>query len=155
MMQAQQLPMASSSSAGCLKNTTIAFGAIGFAKSSPTASGVVDLQQNTARLVAFTIAGFSVWVTSTVWFIQGTDYYHSETVMVFFFCNFGFVFAALVAGLAGGLNETYSKQLSMVMVGPQIISPVVQQMTPSGTPYHYQGPAPPRAPSSHGHSFYR
>ncbi|KAK8744806.1 hypothetical protein OTU49_000625 [Cherax quadricarinatus] len=75
-----------------------------------------DLRRLTAYMVALLIVGFSGWVTSVVWvsLYINNDWY-STHYLIFFGCNFGFVFAAVMAGLAGGLYDVYKSQVKMFM----------------------------------------
>lgn len=77
--------------------------------SFPTEAALVDLSKNSSRLVAFIIGGFSVWVTSTVWFTTYYDPY--DCFLVFFLCSFGFVPAIVVVGMSGGLGDLVSPGL--------------------------------------------
>ncbi|MPD04993.1 hypothetical protein E2C01_100710 [Portunus trituberculatus] len=68
--------------------------------SFPSGETLQDLHQCVARLVAFTVLGFTTWVDSVVWIAQLPD---DEKAIVYHACNYGFVISAIVAGLAGGL----------------------------------------------------
>ncbi|XP_071545070.1 uncharacterized protein [Panulirus ornatus] len=108
--------------------------------SFPSETSLLDLNKNTARLLAFMVAGFSLWVTSTVWFAVRLDYY--DCYMIFFLCNFGFVPAAVVVGMAGGLGDMCSRKL----FGGRVVPSSVGQ-----APSHRYAPPPPRRPSSVSH----
>ncbi|XP_063873944.1 uncharacterized protein LOC135107698 isoform X1 [Scylla paramamosain] len=68
--------------------------------SFPGGTSLQDLQQCVARLVAFTVLGFTTWVTSIVWLAQNPN---MDESIVYHACNYGFVISSVVAGLAGGL----------------------------------------------------
>ncbi|KAK3864653.1 hypothetical protein Pcinc_029690 [Petrolisthes cinctipes] len=70
------------------------------ASTFPDAAGLQDLHQNVARLLAFTMLTFSVWVTSLVWFVM-YSYHYSITAL--FGCSFSYVFGIIMTGLSGGL----------------------------------------------------
>ncbi|XP_050733557.1 uncharacterized protein LOC127007069 [Eriocheir sinensis] len=65
----------------------------------PCPASLRDLKQSISRLVAFSMLGFTGWVTSLVWL----SIYNTDNFLMCHLCNYGFIFGGLMAALANSL----------------------------------------------------
>ncbi|XP_042863886.1 uncharacterized protein LOC122248126 isoform X2 [Penaeus japonicus] len=74
-----------------------------------TREAIESVRKNTARLVAFLLVGFAVWVTSVVWFIDVPYWADWSVYVTLFVCSFSFVWTVVVAAVAGSLTQIYGE----------------------------------------------
>lgn len=96
-----------------------------------SATSYHDLHQCVSRMVVATIIGFAAWVTSIAWLAINPN---SGTYIVYHCCNYGFIFSAVVAGLAGGLLNQFRARTATSTGPVRDVSLTVQQ--PSQTQYN-------------------
>ncbi|KAK4307668.1 hypothetical protein Pmani_020591 [Petrolisthes manimaculis] len=117
------------------------------ASTFPDAAGLQDLHQNVARLLAFTILTFSVWVTSIVWFVMYNhydSYYYSYIAL--FGCSFSYIFGIIMTGLSGGLIMQNRTRTTLAPSETHPLQQVVSRPMQAGHPNpgyaHPPGPIP-------------
>ncbi|KAG0727058.1 hypothetical protein GWK47_035428 [Chionoecetes opilio] len=107
-------------------------------RSFPNQLALHDLHQCVARMVALTVLGFSTWVASVAWLAE----LQYESYFVYHACNYGFVISMIVAGLAGGILTSCSRNDAIQMqAGPQRY--MMPQSQPQSQGHSNQAYAPP------------